>query len=323
MATRILLPKELKFDPSLTLESGQVFRWSPVGNGREDWLGIVSGRLLKISKRSVVLLGEVEGGERHLPNESLDELASKFLSFGDDLDEITRSFPRDKYIGYAIQQFPGLRLLTQDPWECLVSFLCSINCNIPSIKMKIENLSSMFGKKIRTDLDVRAYSFPDAQTLARATRRELLACRLGFRWRYVSSIARSVSEGRLDLRSLSSAQYDQACEQLISEISGTTMGIGPKVADCVLLFSLRKMEAFPIDVWILRCLKENYSKLLYRAGSSGVMAGLPIHLTLSEYKRVGDNLRSYFGRYAGYAQQLLYVKRRAEGFANSALIMKN
>src|SRR5579875_264302 len=308
MTTQFPLPHELIFEPSHTFESGQVFRWSPIGNQKQEWLGVVSGRILKVSKSVVSLLGE----DRKL-KESTEELVKRFFSLGDDLEEISLSFPKDPYLDSALSQFSGLRLLTQDPWECLVSFLCSINCNIPSIRAKIENLCLKFGRKIETDLNIEAYSFPEASALATAKKHELLACKLGFRWKYVSFLAKLIASGQLDLKSLSSLGYREARELLISEISGNTFGVGPKIADCLLLFSSRKLEAFPIDVWILRCIRENYSQLLPHGGDQNRPQGFPEHLSLSMYLRLGDNLRSYFGKYAGYAQQYLYMKRRTEG----------
>lgn len=281
------------FEPAITLDSGQAFRWRPVDETRTTWIGIVSDKLVKATKSEIVVLSELSREPEFLP---------RYFSVDDDLDSIFSTFSSDKTLESARQQLCGLRLLTQDPWECLISFVCSINCNIPSIRLKIENLSRRYGRKIDTVLDVNAYSFPTAGALARASKRDLLKCKLGFRWKYVKFIAKEVAVGNLELERLRGVSYHDALPELISETSGKTFGVGPKVADCALLYSLHKTEAFPIDVWILRCLKQFYPNEA-RISDSG-------SLTQKKYFAISEAMRKKFGKYAGYAQLYLYVKMR-------------
>ncbi len=144
------------------------------------------------------------------------------------------------------------------------------------------------------------------RTLSRAReKRELIACKLGFRWKYVRHVSRKVASGELKLDSLSELAYHTACSELISEASGKTFGVGPKVADCVCLFSLGMLEAFPIDVWMIRCLMSQYPNLI---GASSKQ--IPDQLTPRRYQEWAQIMRTHFGRNAGYAQQYLYMKMR-------------
>ena len=286
---------ESHIDPSITLDSGQVFRWSPVDESNQTWIGVVSDKVVKVTKSEAVVLGEL----RREP-----EFIRRYFSTDDDLEAIFSTFPPDETLDSARKQLRGLRLLSQDPWECLISFVCSINCNIPSIRLKIENLSRRYGRKIDTHLNQNAYSFPSAESLAKASKRDLLACRLGFRWKYVKFIAQKVAAGHLDLERLRNVSYYDALPELISESSGKTFGVGPKVADCALLYSLHKTEAFPIDVWILRCLKQFYHDEIEIKDLNS--------LTPKRYFAASEAMRRRFGKYAGYAQLYLYVKMRGD-----------
>jgi N-glycosylase/DNA lyase len=285
----------IEFDPSITFRSGQAFRWRTLDEHPETWIGIIFGNLVKLSSEKVSVLASVEN---HLDLGSVRD----YFSPNDNLEDVFATFPNDEMLEYSRKVSPGLRLLNQDPWECLISFVCSINCNIPSIRLKIEKLSRKFGRKIECELDISAYSFPSPESLARATKKDLLSCSLGFRWRYIKFIAKKIVSGDLDLRSLEERDYEYALNYLVSNISGRTLGVGPKVADCTLLYSLQKTEAFPIDVWILRCLRRYYKQEMQIERSS---------LSQMNYLAVSRNMRRKFGKYAGYAQLYLYSMMRS------------
>lgn len=293
-----------EFSAAFTFDSGQAFRWRPADDKRESWIGIVNGNVLKIANLTASLLGRLDqqdGGD-------LSELISRYFSSDDDLNEIFRSFPKDDcFLQSAVSEFAGLRLLTQDPWECLISFVCSIDCNIPSIRLKIENLSRKFGTKIHTLLDQPFYSFPTPEKISKAEKWELLGCKLGFRWRYVQFIAREVSNGNLDLDKIQRMPYEGGFHELVSETSGKTFGVGPKVADCALLYSYHKKEAFPLDVWLLKYVQMIYGQdYLPRTG-----------LSRKRYVEISSSLRKKFGPNAGYAQLFLYEKVRRGGIIRS------
>ena len=283
------------FDPSLTFASGQAFRWRPIDNAHADWVGIISDSVVKVSGNSATMVGTNQ------KNLDFQRLIESYFSFEDDLSHIFSTFPQDEVLTPLLKEFEGLRLLTQDPWECLISFVCSINCNIPSIKLKIENLSRRYGNRIENSIGEDLFSFPTPEALAKAEKKDLLQCRVGFRWRYIKHIAQKVSSGQLDLEKIRGLQYSEATKHLISEETNNTLGVGPKVADCALLYSLHKTEAFPIDVWILRCMKQYYAETI----------GLTkFNLTPKTYNTISESMRKRFGKYAGYAQLYLYSKMR-------------
>lgn len=288
----------ISFDPALTLDCGQAFRWSPVGDSRTEWIGIVSGTLVRVNECNAKAVASITDRTK------FDEIMRSYFSFTDDLESILSSFPRDDVLSPALRQFRGLRLLTQDPWECLISFVCSINCNIPSIKLKIENLSRRFGTRIHTGLDIESFAFPTAERLAKAGKKALLECKVGFRWKYIEYIAKEVATGRLDVAALSSLPYKHALSHLISQVSGKTFGVGPKVADCVLLYALHKTEAFPIDVWIWRGMRHFYKESMRGANCKS--------LTVRNYFQISELMRKKFGKYAGIAQLYLYAKIRQD-----------
>lgn len=293
------------FNPSTTFSSGQVFRWTPDEQTPGQWLGVIEANLVRVRGRSITRLGRAKKACT-----DFGELVSRYFSFADDLDEIFSSFPKDDFfLNACISEFPGLRLLTQDPWECLLSFVCSINCNIPSIRLKIENLSKKFGDRIETSLDGNFYSFPTPLSLSKAEKSDLLSCKLGFRWKYVRFIAEQVERGSLDLARISSMSYSDAMSELVSEKSHKTFGVGPKVADCTMLYSFHQKQAFPLDIWILKYVRQVYDK--------ENLFPLKKSLTQKNYFMIGDAMRSRYGKNAGYAQLFLYEKIRRGGLTQN------
>lgn len=296
---------EQRFDASFTFNSGQVFRWISEERSSGDWIGVIEGNLVRVKGDSITLVARSKGETTEFV-----ELVPRYFSLSDNLDEIFSSFPKDDlFLKDCVSEFPGLRLLTQDPWECLISFVCSINCNIPSIRLKIENLSEKFGERIEAGLDRKFYSFPTSRSLAKAEKSDLLSCKLGFRWKYLKFIAMQVERGILDLSRISSMIYPDAMSELLSEKSHKTFGVGPKVADCVLLYSFHRKQAFPLDVWILKYLRQAY----------GNENQLPVKksLTSKNYFMIGEAMRSRYGDNAGYAQLFLYEKIRRGGLTQS------
>jgi N-glycosylase/DNA lyase len=300
---------ETAFDPNITFGSGQTFRWKKQALAEESfWTGVVANQVIRVKNNEAECIASLK--DYNSKQADFSELVFRYFSFQDNLEEIHSSFPRDQYLLNAVRRFPGLRVLTQDPWECLVSFVCSINKNIPSIKMMIESLSIKFGRKIDHSADDAFYSFPEPAILASASKNDLLSCKVGFRWKFIKFLARQVSSGKLDLDSLAEHPYELARNKLVSELSGTTFGVGPKVADCVMLFSMHKLDAFPVDVWILRCIKDNYSEKMHLSSQLDKSLSIRIH------DLIHDRAYEYFGKYCGYAQQYLYVKTRSEFIRN-------
>lgn len=274
----IELDHNTPFNLDYTLDCGQVFRWSNKGN---YWCGVVGASAIKIAQQGNQLTFHT------FPDEKGTLFLKRYLRLDDDLPHILARINRDETVAKAIKELYGLHLIRQNPWECLISFICTTYANIPRIKGIIENLSRKFGEKIVCQ-DGVFYAFPSRETLAKATLKELEECGLGFRAKYVLETARTLCED-FNLEDLRAMNYEEARKSLL-----TLAGVGPKVADCVLLFSLDKLEAFPVDVWISRIMSEHYASQLPSARPS------------KGYRRISDFGRVYFGEYAGYAQEYLY-----------------
>jgi len=214
-----------------------------------------------------------------------------YFRLDEDLDAILKDIDRDLHVHEAIQSYRGLRLLRQDPWECLISFVSSAASNVPKISRCIEKMSAAHGPSLALD-GMEFHGFPTPEALARAGERSLRKCELGFRAGYIAGIARQVAKGDFDPYSLATLPYEEAKKALVS-----LKGVGEKVADCVLLFSMDKLEAFPVDRWVKRVAE----RLFFRGRK------------LSE-KKVRLWGTEHYGRYAGYAQQYLfhYMRHREE-----------
>ncbi|MCZ6788780.1 MAG: DNA glycosylase [Chloroflexi bacterium] len=272
------------FDLAATLESGQVFRWRRVDSGW--YVGTVGQQPVMLRQVEEGLSYRCEGGAEEAVRRALHD----FLRLEDDLRAIYREVGDDPRVAEAIGRYPGLRLLRQEPWECLVSFVCSSVSNIPRISRTLEAVTRRYGKPM--DLAGHTlYAFPAPEELARVGEGELRGLGLGFRARYVDAIAPAQATGIVDLAALRRASYEEAKAQLMS-----LPGVGEKVADCVLVFSLDKLEGFPVDRWIRRCLKEWY----FQGGTISDAALL-------------SWAQARWGWYAGYVQQYLFHDRRLAG----------
>jgi N-glycosylase/DNA lyase len=272
-----------------TLDCGQLFRWKKLGDW---WYGVVADRVIKIRQSNERLQFQVFP---ETPNQGFVE---NYLRLDDDLPSILSEISKDSYIREAINLFCGLRLCRQEPWECLISYICATYKSIPAIKKMISNISRCFGKKLSFD-GYSFYMFPKPTELAQVSPKELRSCGLGFRAERVSETAKRVDSGELSLEALKRMDYLDAKRTLLG-----LPGVGQKVADCVLLFSLEKLEAFPVDVWMKRAATTFYanhfdSSFVERVSSKG-------SITPKEYATINSFGREYFGRYAGYAQEYLF-----------------
>jgi len=293
-----LNPSTTPFNLEETLRCGQVFRWRRLGDW---WCGVVGDQVVKLRQLGSRLVFELhpEGGG--------GELLTRYFRLDDNLPHILSQINRDGWIGRAIQSLYGLRIIRQDPWECLISYICATNTNIPTIRRMIANLCQRFGEEIRCGEHI-FHTFPKPEALASASLWELRGCGLGFRARWVLQAARAVCSGELDVEGLKSLGYGEARRELMS-----LKGVGGKVADCILLFALEKLEAFPVDVWMKRIVLELYPRhfspdLVRRALAKR-------SLTPREYEEISLFGRRYFGGYAGYAQEYLfhYFRGRRKG----------
>ena len=213
-------------------------------------------------------------------------IVSEYLDLGTDYSKIKKILSEnDENIREALKYGSGIRILNQDPWEMLISFIISAANNIPRISKTIENISRTYGKKVVFD-EKEFYLFPTPDELSKASKDDLRALGLGFRDKYIYGATKLVLDGQIDLKHISELPYKEAKKCLTS-----IPGVGEKVADCILLFSMKKKEAFPVDTWIKKVMGELY-------------------VDSHNVKKISEFAKSKFGKYAGIAQQYLFYWRR-------------
>ncbi|MDE1815174.1 MAG: DNA repair protein [Thaumarchaeota archaeon] len=262
-----------------TINSGQVFLWDKIG---DMWAGINGDDLLVIKDPFQII--------------SSQKKASHFFRLDDNITKTLSAISKDSLVGKAVRQFPGLRLLRQDPFQCYISFICSSNSSIRNIRNMLTRLCVKFGNKIEFE-NHEFFTFPSAEKLANVTTKDLLSCGLGFRAKYVRDAVKAVNSGRIEFESIRKTDYKTSLETL-----KTVKGIGNKIADCILLFSLDKLESFPIDRWTNRILQKYYPKIFDSAGGKS--------LTEKKYAILHEKIVDHFGPYAGYSQQFLFKLER-------------
>jgi N-glycosylase/DNA lyase len=230
-----------------------------------------------------------------------------FLGLHHDLPAITRQIATDTVIARAVAALPGMRILRQDPWECLVTYIASAWNNIPKIERSMGLLAARWGTVRRVPTTAGAAEvacFPAPTVLAETTEGDLRECGLGYRAPLVLAAARRIAESGQDLAALREAPYPEALRALLA-----LPGVGRKVADCILLFSLEKGEAFPVDVWVRRLVHQYYADAA-RPVVALTPEGLERGLSDREYAGIQVFARARWGDCAGYAQQYLFYARR-------------
>ena len=272
------LSDNFKINFDYSINSGQVFLWEKIDT---KWYGIDGKRILVL-----------EDSQKFKKNMKYEV---DFFRLDDNFEKISNELKNDNYVRNALKMFPGLRLIRQNPFQCYISFIVSSNSNIPNIKSRLQNLCRTFGR--RKIVDGREFFlFPEPSDLANASVLDIKKCGLGYRAKAVKTASLSVLDGKIDFDFLKKIDYHTAKEELIK-----VFGIGNKVADCILLFSLEKLEAFPLDRWMLRILQKYYSKEFQISTKT---------LTEKTYEQLHENIVDHFGSYAGYAQQFLFKMER-------------
>ncbi|MBM3898438.1 MAG: hypothetical protein FJ358_07965 [Thaumarchaeota archaeon] len=292
--SKIETPEPFNLDYSL--ECGQVFHWKKIG---EYWHGVLGNGAIKLRQ-----IGE------HLEftgSSGVDwhDRIQNYFRFDDDLKSIARVISHDKFVSHALQKYRGLRILRQDPWECMLSYICATNTNIPQIERMLDNLCRTFGERMTFDAK-EFYTFPSADTLAKASVASIRDCKAGYRAEFIKATANVIAKDVTIFDKIRTYTYGEAREELLRKFQQKKIfkGIGPKVADCVLLFSLDKLEALPIDVWILRTIVNQYARLFDKEFLSKL--GHRGSLSFKDYDIISKTMRDYFGKYAGYAQEYIY-----------------
>lgn len=262
---RVILRRLQHFSLAQTLECGQSFRWEPQPHGYQ---GIAKGKSARVQEQGdAVVFWGVDG-------EDFDRVWYDYFDFGTDYEQIRQTLCQKHERLREMAEFaPGIRILRQDSWEALCTFLLSQNNNIPRIKGIVLRLCERYGKPIKG-----GFAFPQAEQIARLSEEDLRAVGSGFRAKYLCAAAKMVAGGQIDWQRLRVEEIGKARECL-----QTIPGVGPKVAECVLLYGLHRLEAFPVDVWMKRAMQHFFP---------------------------GDRPES-FGEYAGIAQQYIYHYSRA------------
>lgn len=264
------------YDLAATLNSGQAFRWQ---RRARAWEGVIARRWVRLQQLGNTLharTADTAGDWSWLET---------YLQLQVDLGAILSTFPADEPLRQAVRACRGLRLLRQDPWECLASFILSSTKQIVQIQQIINLLCTRYGEPVVTPPDhPPAFSFPTATTLARRRESELRACKMGFRAPSLIQAAARVAGGELDLASLVQLPLEAARAELLR-----CRGVGEKIANCVLLFAYDFPQAFPVDVWVRKALRQLY---------------FPRRRPTE--KRLRRLIDTHFGPYAGWAQQYLF-----------------
>lgn len=229
------------FNLERTLDCGQAFRWKQTAEN--EWHGVAFSKPLTLQKRDngIVFIGTNE--------EEFNKIWVPYFDLDRDYEAICERFKQDESLKKAVTECCGIRLLKQEPWEAVCSFIISANNNIPRIKGIIDRLCRLLGENLGED----DYSFPSAERIAEAGIEALAPIRAGFRAKYIIDAAQKVSSGEVDLSRIFDLSIEEGRDELIK-----IKGVGEKVAQCALLYGFGKVDAFPIDVWVKRIMAEMY-----------------------------------------------------------------
>ena len=272
------MKNKFSIDVDNSINSGQVFLWEKQGS---DWYGIDGQDVLKINKNGVI--------------KSIRNLKTDFFRKNDNMQEIIKSISKDKTVKKAVKEYEGLRLFRQDPFQCLISFIISSNSNIQKIKNSLEKIAKKFGKKVKIQ-NKEFFLFPEPEKMAKATIDEIKSCGVGYRAPFIKEAAKMVILKKIDFEYLKKCDYHEAKKNIC-----LVPGIGNKVADCIMLFSLNKLESFPLDTWMIKILEKYYSKEFKIETKT---------ITQKQYELLHEKIVNHFGPYCGYAQQFLFKMER-------------
>ena len=272
------------FEPTHIFECGQCFRWNKEEDG--SYTGVVGHNVLNVKKNDneVTITG--------LCSEKIEELCKKYFDLETDYETIKEKLSKiDDNLKISIEYGNGIRILKQDTWEALISFIISANNNIPRIKGIIERISKKYGKTIKWQ-GKEYYTFPTPEELSKASVVDLRKLGLGFRDTRVFETTRLVNTKQIDIYELEKIIHTKKLREELLKYPG----VGPKVADCIMLFSMRRFEVFPIDVWVRRVMTE-----LYFENETKIVPN---------NKQILKYAEETFGNLSGLAQQYLFYWRR-------------
>ena len=279
----VILEGVADFNPKHIFECGQCFRWHKEADN--SYTGVAKGRVINVSQKD---------NKIYLDNTNLKDFEEIWYNYFDletnytDIKNTLKNM--DEHLNKASEFGYGIRILKQDGWEMLISFIISSNNRIPMIQKAIENLSRNYGTYIGNYRGKDYYAFPTPEELNKASQEEIRACQTGFRDKYIKSTTESVIKDNENISGYTSLSTDDCIKELKK-----FNGVGPKVADCIALFGMQKYDTFPVDVWVKRVMQEFY---------------------VSEDMSL-PKMRTYaidkFGNLAGFAQQYLFYYARELG----------
>ena len=278
----VILEEVENFDVRAIFTCGQAFRWYEESDG--SFTTIHLGRVLNVLNEN----GRVIFKGTNL--EEFNEIWMDYFDLNTDYKEIIKELSKNEILANAIEYGKGIRILNQNHFEMLISFIISANNMIPRIKKSIEVISTRYGKLICEDKNRKYYSFPTIEELSKATVEELREfAKVGFRDKRIFDTVNMILNEKIDLDNFENLETDILREELLK-----FSGVGNKVADCIMLFSYKRGEVFPVDIWIKRVMEELFIK-----------EETPV-------KKIAKKADKIFGKYAGYAQQYLFYYGREE-----------
>lgn len=281
MEQRYILENVQSFEPVHIFECGQCFRWNKQENN--SYTGIVKNNVINVKKENerVIFTGNC--------NEDIKTICIDYFDLNKNYENIKTELSKiDNYLANSIKYGNGIRILHQDLWETLISFIISANNNIPRIKTIIERISKTYGNKLIFQ-DKEYYAFPTPEELANVTVQDFRNLGLGFRDVRVYETVQKTLRKDIDLEQLEKEKDAETLRNKLLEIPG----VGPKVADCIMLFSLKRYEVFPVDVWVRRVISELYFENVEQKPQ-----------TIQKFAK------EQYGNLAGLAQQYLFYWRR-------------
>ena len=272
------MKNKFTIDVDNSINSGQVFLWQ---KSEENWYGIDGQNILKINQRGKI--------------KSISNIKTNFFRKNDDVENIIKSISKDETIKKAVKEYKGLRIFNQDPFQCMISFIISSNSNIQKIKNSLEKISKKFGIKVIIQ-NKEFFLFPKPEKIAQASINEIKTCGVGYRAPFIKEAAKMVTSKKVNFEYLKNSDYNETKRNL-----RLIPGVGNKVADCIMLFSLNKLDAFPLDTWMIKILEKYYSNEFQIETKT---------ITEKQYEILHKKIVDYFGPYCGYAQQFLFKMER-------------
>lgn len=279
----VILEGVADFDPKHIFECGQCFRWTLEEDG--SYTGVAKGRVINVLRENDTI---------YIKNSNLEDFNNIWKNYFDldtnytEIKNILKNM--DEHLEKATEFGWGIRLLRQDPWEMIISFIISSNNRIPMIQRAIGNLSREYGTYIGKYNGVEYYNFPTPHQLNKASVEDIRACSTGFRDKYIKSTTESIIENKDDVYKYSDLSTDECRKELMK-----FNGIGPKVCDCIALFGMQKYDTFPVDVWVKRVMQEFY---------------VDDDMSLPKMRTYAIDK---FGDLSGFAQQYLFYYARELG----------